>query len=255
MNAAGSPSSSKRKAEQSQDNYEATGKKLKIEDSVSFCNNPMVTLLVGPDRLSFHVHRNLLCENSPFFAAAFNGSFKESSGLMELIEDSADAFERFVQWLYRRKFTISPVGDAQCTKQRYQQLVRVYIVADKFDVPLLKDHVIVLFFDSIRYPNGQFRLKATAHHDFCPRTNIVKLVYTNTAKGSPLRKFLAAFYAWHYSITSFEDETFWDFYSDNLDFIKDVSMNLARRANNRSDPLKDMSNFMEPLPHDQSEEG
>ncbi|KAL9033026.1 MAG: hypothetical protein Q9180_006168 [Flavoplaca navasiana] len=249
MIAAGFFPSSKRKAEQSQDKYGATGKKLKIEDSVSFCNNPMVTLFVGPDRLSFHVHRNLLCENSPFFAAAFNGSFKESSGSMELIEDNADAFERFVQWLYRRKFTISPVGDALCTKQRYQQLVRVYIVADKFDIPLLKDHVIVLFFDSIRYPNGQFRPQTTAHHDFCPRTDIVKLVYTNTAKGSPLRKFLAAFYAWHYATTVFEGDTFWDFFSDNLDFIKDVSMNLAQRANNRSNPLNDISNFMEPLRH------
>ncbi|KAI4224427.1 MAG: hypothetical protein LQ349_007245 [Xanthoria aureola] len=253
MSAAGSPSVKillKRKAEQSQSSNEAAGKKLRIVDKLSFCNDPTVTLKVGPDLLPFHVHQNLLCKHSPFFAAAFNGSFKESAGSMELREDDPEAFDRFLQWLYRRDFTISPIGDKQCTSSRYQELVRVYILADKLDVPLLKNRVMVSLFDTVTLPNGNFRWQPSLNCRFRPRSREVKLVYTNTVKGSPIRNFMAAYYAWYRPVAKYEEEHFWDHNSDIPDFLNDVSINLARRSNNRTNPLLDVNNFMEPVPDD-----
>lgn len=209
-----------------------------------------MTLKVGPDLLPFHVHQNLLCKHSPFFAAAFNGSFEESAGSMELREDDAEAFDRFIQWLYRRDFAISPIGDVQCTTNRYQELVRVYILANKFDVPLLKNRVMAFLFDTIRLPDGSFRLTATPDCQFRPRSRHIKLVYTNTVKGSKIRNFMAAYCAWFFPVATFEKQVFWDRNSDNPEFLRDVMINLARRSNNRVGPLLDVNNFMEPVPDD-----
>ena len=131
---------------------------------------------------------------------------------MELIEDDAEAFDRFIQWLYRRDFTISPIGDTQCTTSRYQKLVRVYILADKFGVPLLKNRVMAFLFDTIRLPDGRFRLKCTHDCQFRPRSGEVKLVYTNTVKGSPIRNFMAAYCAWYLPVGTFEKEIFLEMY-------------------------------------------
>lgn len=169
---------------------------------------------------------------------------------MELTEDDAEAFERFIQWLYRRDFTISPIGDKQCTSSRYRELVRVYILADKFDVPLLKNRVVVFLFDTVRLPNGNFRWQAGHHCHFRPRSGDAKLVYTNTVKGSPIRNFMAAYCAWYYPVAKLEEQDFWESISDNPEFFIDVSMNLARRSNNRMDPLLDINNFLEPVPDD-----
>lgn len=169
---------------------------------------------------------------------------------MELGEDDAEAFDRFIQWLYRRDFTISPIGDLHCTSSRYQELVRVYMLADKFDVPLLKNRVMVFLFDTIRLPDGRFRSRSSSDCRFRPRSGEIKLVYTNTVKGSPIRNFMAAYCAWHFSVAKFEEEHFWDSNSDNPDFLRDVTINLARRSNDRMNPLLDVNNFMEPVPDD-----
>ena len=43
--------------------------------STKFQNNPIVTLNVGPDKHTFHVHQELLFKSSPVFKAAFSGAY------------------------------------------------------------------------------------------------------------------------------------------------------------------------------------
>ena len=71
---------------------------------------PTVTLKVGKPRKLFHIHRNLLCEASPVFKAAFSesGRFSESeSQTMDMDEDDATAFEVIAKWLYTNKCELS----------------------------------------------------------------------------------------------------------------------------------------------------
>lgn len=58
-------------------------------------------MLVGPDRTLFSVHKDLICHHSPYFDAAFNGPFKESSdGQITLEEAAPFTFGLFLHWLY-----------------------------------------------------------------------------------------------------------------------------------------------------------
>lgn len=216
----------------------------------SFYNSPMVTVKVGLGRLPFYVHKNLLCDHSPYFAAALKGSYKESAGSMELKEDNVEAFERLIQWLYKHDIVISPIGNAPTTANRYRELIQLYILADKFDIPRLRNYVMTLLFDTIKSPDGNFRQGNTNDYEFCPRMSAVLLVYENTLKDSLIRKFMAAFVVWHFTLRTYEDKLFWTRTAKFPELIKDVTVNLARRADNQCDPLEDMSHFLEAIPND-----
>ena len=60
-------------------------------------------MVVGPtgNSQTWHLHKKLLVNASPFFAAALNGSFAEAtSKVINLPEDNADAFALFIRWLF-----------------------------------------------------------------------------------------------------------------------------------------------------------
>ncbi|KAI4248718.1 MAG: hypothetical protein L6R42_009174 [Xanthoria sp. 1 TBL-2021] len=186
MNAAGSPSL-KRNAEHPQDAGTAIAKKSKIEDDSSSCKTPIVVLVVGPELVPFDADKNLICGSSRFFEAAFNGRFKESSGLIELEEDDVDVFEHFMQWLHSREIDIAQVSDR---KRRFTQLSRLYVFADKYGIVRLKNHVMTMLFDTIKHPERTYRTGEPGSH--CIRIETMDYVYYNTVRGSLLRKFIAA---------------------------------------------------------------
>ncbi|KAL8799083.1 MAG: hypothetical protein Q9223_007688 [Gallowayella weberi] len=206
----------------------------------SFRDDPMVTLEVGHEGAKFHTHKSLLCHVSPFFDAAFNGPFKESSGSMKINEDEADTFERFVQWIYRGEVDVTPLNDPLCFESRYTQLTALYVLADKYDIASLKNDVMRLLFATIQHPESKSR---KPKHLFT--VNII-YVYANTVRGSLLRKFMASYWAWHRSLAALEDESTWESLDSCSDFAFDMARALASRANGRPDPLLDDTNFLEP---------
>ncbi|KAI5212219.1 hypothetical protein E4T42_01327 [Aureobasidium subglaciale] len=55
-----------------------------------------VTIVVGPEKEPYTLHKELLCFYSDFFRAAFQGSFKEATeGRIELLDVQVDTFESF----------------------------------------------------------------------------------------------------------------------------------------------------------------
>ena len=69
----------------------------------------VVTIFVGPARIKWSLHENLLSATSDFFRSAFNGGFKESTDdTLALPEDDPAAFELFVRWLYGK--ALSPAA-------------------------------------------------------------------------------------------------------------------------------------------------
>ena len=61
----------------------------------------IVTLQVGADKYPFYIHKGLLCRDSHFFKAAFDGSFEEATtGTLHLKEDDVEEVKIFEEWLY-----------------------------------------------------------------------------------------------------------------------------------------------------------
>jgi hypothetical protein len=59
-----------------------------------------------PVTTTFFIHKNLLCQNSSFFTAAFNGNFMESATQNLVFDDvDADTFGVVVNWIYTQKIS------------------------------------------------------------------------------------------------------------------------------------------------------
>ncbi|KAG9578488.1 hypothetical protein KCU77_g7878, partial [Aureobasidium melanogenum] len=64
----------------------------------------LVTVVVGPSKKEFAIHKDLLSFYSDYFRAAFNGSFVEATDKkIELNDVNQEVFENFHAWLYTRK--------------------------------------------------------------------------------------------------------------------------------------------------------
>lgn len=87
------------------------------------------------------LHKGMISRYSKYFRAAFNGSFKEaSSGVVSLPEEYPETFDIVHTWLKANELTQSEDGeDIDCTSL---QLVNVFIFADKYDMPELRNEAI-----------------------------------------------------------------------------------------------------------------
>ena len=93
-----------------------------------------VHILVGPNQKDFAIHRNLICQLSGFFDAAFNGSFSEaSSGVIELYEEDPDLFELVYKWCYMKD--TAQYNDGQSIMCGAEQIVRLWVLGDRYDMP------------------------------------------------------------------------------------------------------------------------
>ena len=142
-------------------------------DTCRFGTGPVVSLVVGDDKTCFTVHRDLLCEASSFFKAAFMGAgeFKETSEQsMSLPEDNADTFELLVKWLYRK--SLSDPDRKLGWETEYFYLARLDILADKYDITGMRNDIIDALFEceakNVQPPSQESSNSSTAtlrlHH-------------------------------------------------------------------------------------------
>ncbi len=86
----------------------------------------IVKIFVGPNREEYNLHKALLCDRSSFFNAAFQSRFREShEQVINLPEESAEAFALFVPWIYGSPLSI----DAHFKLDTY---IELYALAQKF---------------------------------------------------------------------------------------------------------------------------
>src|SRR4051812_28703059 len=94
----------------------------------------MIQPLVGPEKKSFLVHKNTICDAVEAFAKMFRGAFKEAeTNRTEFPEDDPDAFGLLIQWCYRGD-CLPEFGDStgpeECRKR-----IRLYCLAEKYCLP------------------------------------------------------------------------------------------------------------------------
>jgi len=98
--------------------------------------------VAGEPGTPFFVHAPLLRASAPFFSAALDSHFKEGKEQRILLpEDEPETVQSFVQWLYYQSYTL-----AEDSTQRFLQLAKLYIFADKILLSRLKDDVITVLF-------------------------------------------------------------------------------------------------------------
>ena len=83
----------------------------------------IVKVYVGQRREVYNLHSSLLCQKCPYFEKCLKSSCKEAINLeVGFEEESVEAFNQFVLWVYNQPLTVVHDIDVALT----------YILADKF---------------------------------------------------------------------------------------------------------------------------
>ncbi|KAL8782172.1 MAG: hypothetical protein Q9213_005643 [Squamulea squamosa] len=148
----------------------------------------VVTILIGPEERPFYIHKALLSSKSPYFKAAFEGSFREAADkAIRLPEEDPKLFPYYVLWVYEKPLeTEHPIS--------LGENCRLHILADKFGSEQLQNLTV----DNIR------RQAVDDPRSIDLNSTTINCVYDATLPDSPLRRILVDLLAWQ-------------LYSDNLD--------------------------------------
>ena len=193
----------------------------------------MITLLVGEQKVPFHVHMDILCRSSSFFESAFMGPghFKETSEKsMTLPEDDPQAFDSLIQWLYSGKvlnIAASTLKESQEPQKLYLQLAVLYVTADKYDIHEFQNHVMSYICGLI----GD-------HCPVLPGPRIVDYIYDSSGQNSPFRRLLVQLYVWSIDLSYYSRPGTSDWLRPRSDFAADLVVELSLRARGGKNPWK-----------------
>lgn len=146
----------------------------------------MVDFYVGKYRTKFTVYKKLICEKIQVLSIFFDGRFAESrTNSVNLPDDDPFVFDQVLKWTFSGRLdhfygydekwkALSTTSD--CAEWLY---TRIYVFADKYLIEDLQDYTLTSIF---------FAYTKNAH---CVTKAALKYVYSNTSKGSPLRRLLA----------------------------------------------------------------
>ena len=178
---------------------------------------------LGVDSLEFSVHKELLCRASPYFNRIFNGKNKFVRSVVLSGHDSR-SFDVFLTWLYhgQSKSSMPPYGDQQfgwCVPA-------VYSLAEKLEMPRMKDNVLGHYIDYLQQRNKGPTLPSIAE------------AYVRTFAGSLLRRFSSYFIGYIISNNSaeFEDESVCGVLRGRPDLNDDVIKLLRKYKGKVPDP-------------------
>jgi hypothetical protein len=117
---------------------------------------------VGPERVEWNLHENLLCNASQFIRSALKGRFKEAlDKSIELPEDDTAAFDLFVRWLYAsNRFPLGIPGGEDIL---YNYL-KLYVLASGLLIPRLQNTVIDAVYRYFRYPLDLYPALQDVHY-------------------------------------------------------------------------------------------
>lgn len=180
-------------------------------------DGPIVDIIVGKERRSFKLHRNLLCHHSSYFEAEFIGNEvpkgkKPGDNKLELPDDDPAGFELFTKWLYQGRLDeVSELSD----DKKYDYSVachKLYMLCERFDMPLLKNISI-----------DQYR-RGLTEVQLVPDAEEINDIYRQSPRGSPFRKLMTQIAARQIMDPDSEKdaETYRACFDNNPDFAVDM---------------------------------
>lgn len=124
----------------------------------SALNSPIVSILVGPRKILFTVHEDLLTHHSSYCKSLLAGHFAEAKQKeIDWEDEDPNVVKLFVAvaWLYSREIDLDEcltgaISRNQATSvngigYKYSMLFRLWVLADKRDVEALRNAVVAGF--------------------------------------------------------------------------------------------------------------
>ncbi|KAH6709081.1 hypothetical protein BKA61DRAFT_677983 [Leptodontidium sp. MPI-SDFR-AT-0119] len=85
-----------------------------------------LTIVVGPGKVEFRIDKNIVCQASDFFSAAFERNFQEAqNGVISMPEEKLKVFAYLVKWTFSGK--LPKAEGTSCQRLLYD----IYILAEK----------------------------------------------------------------------------------------------------------------------------
>ncbi|TGO69604.1 hypothetical protein BOTNAR_0009g00510 [Botryotinia narcissicola] len=161
-------------------NVPGSRKRPTTELYIKMVVGPRVNIVVGPEKKSFELPKDLLAYYSPVFDRSFNGNFKESqTQTMELPEDTVGDFEVLVEYVFHHgvgdKLSISEDG-----RHAAKRCISFLKYADQYDL----GDVSTLVCDALRPALIEGGASA-----FEP--SLIEVVFSLTKHGNCLRELIA----------------------------------------------------------------
>jgi hypothetical protein len=147
-----------------------------------------VNLLIGKGERALYVHASVLYKSSQFFQAALKTDWAEGQQReVKLPEEEFEAFNTYVQWMYKRaiptKFEKNSSEDKD-KQQSYIHLSKLYVLGERLMDCEFQNQVV----DAIVATARDQTSEGTRYK---PIGEVVNIIYENTPKPSPGRKLMA----------------------------------------------------------------
>ncbi|KAI4681785.1 uncharacterized protein J4E84_007381 [Alternaria hordeiaustralica] len=143
---------------------------------------PTVIVKVGAEGKEYILHTELLKHHSGYFRGALSGAFRETDdGIIPITDIDTDAFDAFVDWIYRGTIDISlRLGYPEAGKNPSVSS-RTYILADRLLVPGLKSALMDDYFEFFLRPRPEVVI---------PRCRMIIELFGNLPEPDPLLRFV-----------------------------------------------------------------
>lgn len=145
----------------------------------------MITLAPDDSEKTFQVSHALLIAASSWFEKALDMRFKEGHDrVLRLLDTDTATIENFLFWLYHRRNPFSKsetLNTEECDDDEARRVaaIRFWAFGDKHFIPRMQEIAMLTLVRSMEQPRRW------------PSPNIIKLGYTVSAAGSPLRRLLS----------------------------------------------------------------
>ena len=199
------------------------GLKTSIAHLNRFSDIKTVSLLVGPEKTEFIVHKKIICDASPFFYKAFNSGFREGrKQSMNLPEEGPELVDCLTQWLYAPDFQKVrenlPVDTNVHTGE-----VDFYLLAEKFGIKKLKDQIIDHL---VQYTNDTSVNPADKR--FISFAKMAE-IYNHTTPKDGLRKLVLQWYKKHIDLKCYDDEGVQQWLCTEPELARDLILTYTQR--------------------------
>ena len=172
-----------------------------------FSTIAMVLLVVGEEKTEISVHENVLFAASPVFKTAFTSEYKEASARsMYLPDDDADLMDALIQDLYAPQSALREIGSTM-------EFLRLYVLADKYDIVRVKNRICDLLVSSSR--------------GLLPSTSEIEYAYENATSERPIRRVLVDLFIWRTNESWFNREENRRWLTSVPEFAVDLCAGLA----------------------------
>jgi len=194
-----------------------------------------VSIKAGEAGKEFRVHKNLICDQSPYFERAFNGGFTEGQSGQVVLQDTQEYALRIVlTWLYTGRLEYVPAAEGSdlptaltlsdheryaargaTTTEEEEERLNEECAKQKNNDPKtwLWSILLDLYIFGDRY--DMIRLRRTlidiaiakdAISSITPSNNTIRCAFANLASNSPMRQFLIDHCAFNRIIHDSDDD-------------------------------------------------